>query len=154
MPQIDGGGPKGSGGGSSITAGDGLLLLGSVMSVLPDGDSVAVSPSGLKSAVLTPSDKNLTPLVTVGDGSYTGITLANTPSGNGFVGVFLNMLGPYLIGDGTKLGVAFWFSGDLGATARQIQDLVAGDRLYYNGATVGFELTAQDRINLMYQTTI
>lgn len=135
--------------GNGLQGGSGVNV-----SVKPDGDSIAVSPAGVKAGILTKDDKCLTPLATSGDGSPTGITLTRKPVGGTFVQIIVNLLGPYALGDGTKVGVAFYFSNDGGITAKSINALNVGDPLFYNGATVGYELSTSDRIDLIYLSTV
>jgi hypothetical protein len=48
----------------------------------------------------------------------------------------------YNIGDGTKVGVPAYISGDGGATARAFSAIVATDTIRWNGTVAGFQLAA------------
>jgi hypothetical protein len=100
-------------------------------------------------AVLTTSDKSLTPTTTSGDASSTGITISSTPTHDSYVGVSIN--GQFVpVGDGVKTSIAY-FSSDGGTTARDIADIEEGDTLYWNGTTHSWELSASDdRVDLHY----
>ena len=77
--------------------------------------------------------------------------ISATPAG-GNVEVRVNGI-TYQPGDGTRTGVACYFSSDGGATARAITAIVSGDLLYWNGGSTnaGFNLTTSDRIDFVYE---
>lgn len=105
----------------------------------------ALTPVG---GELATADKKLTPLVTSSPGpDPTGITISGDPSG--FVSVLVNNIGPYELGDGVKT-TACYFSADGGLTARNISAIATGDGLYWNGGIAGFDLSTDDRIDLIY----
>ena len=96
------------------------------------------------------ANKNLTASVTTVDGDVaTATTVSNNNALGGYVGVRVNGL-HYLVGDGTKVAVDCYFSGDGGVTARAMSAIVAGDSLYWNGSVVGFQLATTDRIDFSY----
>ena len=98
---------------------------------------------------LTPDDQNLIPYTTAFlNEQDTGITISNTPAGNGMVHIFINGQGPFTLGNGDKTS-EFFFSGDGGATARAIEDITAGDRLYFNALIAGFALDTTDRLSFV-----
>lgn len=136
-----------------ILAGDGLQKIGNTISVLPDGDSVSASGTGLKSSVPVLDNKDMTALVTTIDGDdATATTVAKTPGGNSYVQVLIN--GQMVsVGDGV-LTKDSYFSGDGGTTARAIAAIVAGDTLHWNGSIAGYQLAATDRIDLNYAAII
>lgn len=94
--------------------------------------------------------RDLTPLVTNGNYSSTGITIDYTPFSDSAVDVLVNGLG-LSEADGDRDAAAVYFSNDGGLTARAIADIEAGDELYWNGGIAGFELTADDTIDIMYE---
>jgi len=100
-------------------------------------------------AQATAGDKELTPAVTAGNYSTTGITISATPKG--YVGVAINGEW-YTVGNGVRTKDCY-FSNDGGATARAISAIVSGDTLYWNGpqVTPPFELAATDRVDLHYE---
>ena len=96
----------------------------------------------------TIEDKSLTPAVTSGDESSTGLTITSTPQGERYVTVIVNGIS-YEVGDGYKTFDCY-FSDDGGTTARNLFDVEAGDTLYWNGTIAGFDLSGTDRIDLDY----
>src|SRR5689334_963540 len=112
----------------------------------------------LPSVVTTPSrqNKGMTAATTAADGQQaTATVLAATPARTanaqgGYIQGRLNGQ-PIQIGDGTKVAVPSYFSGDGGATARALQNVIAGDKLYWNGTVAGYELdTTLDIIDFVY----
>jgi len=96
----------------------------------------------------TTLDKDRNPSATSGDGSSTGLAITSTPAHDSYVVVQVNGLS-YSVGDGTKTKECY-FSGDSGATARNIADIVAGDVLYWNGAIAGVELETSWEVDFFY----
>jgi len=97
------------------------------------------------------TNKNISASVTVADNDLaTASTVAATPALGGYVGVRVNGV-HYLVGDGTKIGVDCYFSGDAGATARAMSAIIAGDTLRWNGSVVGFQLAVTDKIDFAYE---
>lgn len=94
--------------------------------------------------------RDLTPLATSGDYSSTGITIDYTPFSDSAVDVLVNGLG-LSEADGNRDEAAVYFSNDGGLTAKSIANIEAGDTLYWNGDIAGFELTADDVIDIMYE---
>lgn len=129
-----------NGGIERVAAGVGVLL---------DGDSLLKGASGLKSVVPTTGNKGQTPSATTGDGQSTGLTIAATPGGDGYVGVSINGIW-YEVGDGVKTKDAY-FSADGGSTAKTIGTIVATDVLFWNGVVVGFDLATSDRVDMYYE---
>jgi len=99
-------------------------------------------------AKLAETDKDLIPMVTVGNGADTGIVISGTPLSDSFIEVFVNGI-RYPVGDGVKTK-AFYFSFDVGATAKFFSEISQGDHLYYNGVINGWDLDTVDRISLLY----
>lgn len=100
----------------------------------------------------TGDDKNITSAVASGAAQDTGVDITATPLADGYVGVHVNGIGPYLLAQtaGAKATSAFYFSADAGSTARDLADIVAGDSLYVNTAVLGFTLAATDKFDLYY----
>lgn len=104
------------------------------------------------------SNKSMAASTTAVDGDLAcATTVAQAPASSsangGYIGVQVNGVS-YLVGDGTKVAVDCYFSGDGGTTARALKSVVAGDLLYWNGSVVGFQLAAAtDKINFLYSTT-
>ena len=94
--------------------------------------------------------RDLTPLATNGNYSSTGITIDYTPFSDSAVDVLVNGLG-LSEADGDRDEAAVYFSNDGGLTAKSIANIEAGDTLYWNGDIAGFELTADDVIDIMYE---
>lgn len=95
-------------------------------------------------------NKNMTALVTVSDNDPACATaIAATPVG--YTRVFVNgvALDP---GDGVKVSVPCYFSGDGGTTPRAIANIVMGDVLYWNGSVAGYQLDTSDRIDFDFET--
>ncbi len=96
----------------------------------------------------TKVDLNKNPLVTTSDEDSTGITITYTPFNDEPVSIEVNGL-ECNIGDGAK-DEACYFSGDGGATARTMEDITAGDTLYWMGSIAGYELETDDDIDIEY----
>jgi len=89
-------------------------------------------------------------LATTADGDLAVTTaVAQTPRGDSNVQVEINGAAAQ-VGDGTKVAVDCYFSGDSGTTARAIKDVVAGDQLFWNGTVAGYELQSTDRASFLY----
>lgn len=116
---------------------------------LKDGSITADKLASDTFAVPTQDDKNLVALVTALDfDKATNSTVTTTPVGDSNVAVDVNGASQ-VVGDGVKTNDCY-FSGDAGATARAISDIVAGDELFWVGSVAGFELAATDRIDFIY----
>lgn len=103
------------------------------------------------------ANKNMAASVTVADGDLAcatavALTPATSSAGGGYIGVDVNGVA-YSVGDGVKVGVACYFSGDGGVTARTMKLVVAGDDLYWNGSVALFQLEASDRINFNFEVS-
>lgn len=100
------------------------------------------------------ANKNMVASVTTADGQVAcATTVAQTPTtastAGGYVGVNVNGIA-YPVGDGSKAGVACYFSGNGGTTARAMQAIIAGDSLYWQGSIAGFQLAVTDRLDFLY----
>jgi hypothetical protein len=125
------------------TAGN-LLAWGT--SVTAGGGSTGGSPTKL--------NKSMSAQNTTADGQLAcAVAVAALPIG--YVGVDVNGVS-YDPGDGTKVGVPCYFSGDGGTTARAQGAIEIGDLLYWNGSVAGFQLyggappPAVDLIDFIY----
>jgi hypothetical protein len=111
--------------------------------------SIAVDANGVRAAVPSSANKNMTASVTASDGDQATVTtIAATPAGDGHVVVKVNGLS-VLVGDGVTTGVCCYFD-DGAAGARAIADIVSGDNLRWVGSVAGYELDANDRIDFDY----
>jgi len=98
---------------------------------------------------LTLANKHMQALETTADGDLATLTpITKTPGGDGYVAIELNGVLVHL-GDGVTTRDCY-FSGDNGATARPITDVIAGDKLFWNGSVAGFELATNDFIDFIY----
>jgi hypothetical protein len=88
------------------------------------------------------------PNVTTADGDATGLSIANTPFGDGDVTITVNGLGVDL-GNGAK-DEACYFSSDNGTSAQAIADITAGDTLHWMGSIAGYELDGTDELDIKY----
>jgi len=94
-------------------------------------------------------NKGMTPSATSGNYQTTGLTIGATPEG--YVGVHINHLGPYELGDGVRTTDCY-FSSDGGSTAKAIASIASGDTLYWNGTIAGFDLETDDVVDLCFDT--
>jgi hypothetical protein len=114
--------------------------------MVEDEEGSGVSSEG----VSTNDDYNLNPNVTSSDGDTTGLTISNTPHNDSHVRIMVNGIEVSLAGN--KL-LTCYFSADGGTTARAISNIVSGDTLYWNGSIAGYQLDANDKINIIYEKT-
>lgn len=73
---------------------------------------------------------------------------AGTPAVSSRVAMCVNGV-RYNIGNGTKVAVPCYISGDGGATARLFSAIIVGDTIRWNGSVAGFELAATDVLDLV-----
>ena len=114
--------------------------------MVEDEEGSGVSSEG----VATNDDYNLSPNVTTNDGDTTGLTISNTPHNDSHVRVMVNGIEVGLAGNKT---LTCYFSADGGTNARAIADIASGDTLYWNGSVAGYQLDANDKINIIYEKT-
>lgn len=96
------------------------------------------------------TNKNLSASATTTDGdAATATTVSNANAMAGYFGVRVNGV-HYNVGDGTKINVDCFVSGDAGVTARAMSAIVAGDTLRWNGSIAGFQLATTDKIDFVY----
>jgi hypothetical protein len=93
------------------------------------------------------------PSITNGNGSSTGITISYTPLSYSTVKVYVNGQS-ILLGSTTASSVDCYFSSDSGSNAKDYEEIVTGDELYFNGDSVGYELNETDRIVFIYEANI
>jgi hypothetical protein len=115
----------------------------------------SVSSTSVPSA--STANKNMTATVTTVDNDQATVTaVAENPALGGYVGVAVGSSGGgkllYQVGDGTKVGVPCYFSGDGGVTARTMSGIVTGDTLHWNQSVAGFNLTATMRIDFLFES--
>lgn len=104
-----------------------------------------------ETGVATKSDFDGNPTVTTVDGDSTGLTITYTPYDDSAVIIKINGLQCNL-GDGAK-DEACYFSADGGTTPRSVADITAGDTLYWMGSIAGYELEADDDIDIVYDAS-
>lgn len=106
----------------------------------------AIQPNG----ILTYVDKHLDLSTgTIGDAAATGVFITYSPYQDSNVVIEVNGISVEL-GNGSKDKDAY-FSGNGGLTATTIEEIRAGDQLYWNGLIARFDLEAGDQINMIYE---
>ncbi len=96
------------------------------------------------------TNKDMVCSVTVADGdSATAIMVVLDNALDSMVQISVNGT-LQVVGDGTKVGVDVYISGDAGLTAQAMSEIRAGDTFHWNGSVAGFQLSATDRISLYY----
>jgi hypothetical protein len=122
---------------------------GYLLSVDDNGDFSWVQPS-ISNILSTTDDKNfIVNFNSIGDGYPTGLTISSNPLGH--VGVYVNGV-EIDLGYGSTVSNSCYFSDDGGTTAKDIENILAGDVLYWNSSMAGFNLGTEvpDRISLHY----
>lgn len=105
--------------------------------------------SGTPAAFPVSSNKVMQASATTADSQIACATpIADTPSGDGYVQVFVNGL-RVEVGDGTKTRDCY-FSADAGATARTIALIQSGDELYWMQSVAGYNLATTDVLDFDY----
>jgi hypothetical protein len=107
----------------------------------------------------TKLNKNMAAQTTAADGQLAcNVTLQAVPLY--YVIIFVNGIAISPVGDGTKIGVACYFSADGGVTPKLIGPpggptaLAIGDLLYWNGSVAGYQLAAgSDTLDFDYLTS-
>lgn len=140
----------------SIT-GNGLETSGSPatsLNVKPDTTvpaTVSVSGNGIKTAVIYKNPAAASATAST-DNTTTGIALTETPAGNSSILVYINGILEEL--GANAVSSALYFSADSGSTAKALNAAVLGDTLYVNPTVLGYNLTAEDKISLVYSKII
>ena len=83
-----------------------------------------------------------------GDNQTTGIAISNDLVSGSYLNVSVNGL-EYIVGDGVKTK-AFYFSDDLGVSAKVYSNVKSGDVLYFNQSYAGHELLNGWNISIKY----
>ncbi|GAB3735004.1 hypothetical protein [Spirosoma lituiforme] len=100
-------------------------------------------------ATPTISNKNMVASVTAADNDIACATgMAATPAQSSYVYVEVNGIAA-AVGNAVKTADCY-FSGDSGSTARALNAVVSGDKLYWVGSVAGHQLDANDRITFDY----
>ncbi len=106
-------------------------------------EAIAAAPS-----IPIKLNKDMTAIATEDDGDVAcGDAVEVTPAADGYIRVAINGV-DVEVGDGVTTKECF-FSVD-GVTPRLIQDVEEGDLLYWNGSVAGYQLTAVDKVDFMY----
>lgn len=127
---------------------NGGLEVNSSLKIKAADDSINLDSNGLRVAVPVTDDQGQSVASNIStDDTDTGLTISNTPAGDGLVMVMVNGIKSEL-GSGVKTADCY-FSGDSGSTARAIGDIASGDALYWNGSSV-FTLETTDVIDFIY----
>ena len=119
-----------------------------IRSLVGAGRGIAYNALTGTVAVAAPQtgNRHQTSTATIGNEAATGITLAAAPKGL----IILAVNGKIeSIGDGVKTQRAY-FSADGGTTAKMLSSLAAGDTLYWNGTVAGYDLDANDTVDIYY----
>lgn len=106
--------------------------------------------STFSSAVPTQSNKGMAALLTTNDNDLacnTGVT--TTPSSASYIAVEINGVN-ILLGNGAKTNCDAYFSGDTGTTARALNAVASGDKLYWVGSYAGYQLATTDIVDFFY----
>lgn len=105
----------------------------------------SIPPAGVPKT----SNKGMAALTTTADNQLAcSVGIASTPVNGGYVSVYVNGL-LINVGDGVKTKDAY-FSGDSGLTARSLNAIQVGDKLYWNGSIAGYQLSSTDLISFLY----
>lgn len=127
---------------------NGGLEVSTSLKIKAADDSINLDSNGLRVAVPVTDDQGQSVVSNIStDDTDTGLTISNTPAGDGLVMVMVNGIKSEL-GSGVKTADCY-FSGDSGSTARAIGDIASGDSLYWNGASI-FTLETSDVIDFIY----
>ena len=97
-------------------------------------------------------DHDMTPSATSGNGSATGCFITYTPFFDSMVEIKINGINVDLGGANNYQTKTCYFSPD-GVIIRDIEDIEAGDQLYWNVSESGYELDPNDDIDFVYQTS-
>jgi len=99
--------------------------------------------------VNTGIDLDKSPSATINDGDSAGVSITHTPFSDSLVTIKINGMEVNL-SDGNKLKECY-FSRDGGSSSVLIQDIIAGDTLYWNGSIAGYQLDGTDDLDISYQ---
>jgi len=133
----------------SKTFTDGLQEAANIVSIKVNNKSIGVSAAGLMASHFYPDEKDLACQVTALDGDQ--LLSAGLVGGNmtpAYIDVHINGVS-VSVGDGTKTK-SVYFSNDGGTTARDLEDVVAGDTVHFNPTIAGFVTDTTDTCRLFY----
>jgi hypothetical protein len=91
---------------------------------------------------------NLVPFPSDGNNSSTGLTLTYNPFSESSVQVFIN--GVAVTESYGDFSGDVYFSADGGVTSKPLQEIAAGDTLYWNANIAGFNIGSGDTIDIIY----
>ncbi len=130
---------------STTTDAVGVVVDGITIQINNSGELTVVSSGGLSQ----PTYEEFTAVSTSGNDSIvTGVTLGGTPNIYSRIEVFVNGQKQRL-GDGvTTKDCYFGTSG----SALSLTSLSSGDQLYWNGTIAEFELSASDKVEIVYES--
>jgi len=126
-----------------------LWEIGQEITFQLDANSTAVGLTA--EGILTFVDKNINPIEAIGNYSNTGIQLTYNPYASSYINVEVNGI-TVEVGDGNRDKDSY-FSNDGGDTASNIENILAGYILYWNGDISGYNLEIGDEISLTYEAT-
>lgn len=129
------------------TSGSGIQIGEGGIELIVDNQSVIVNGDNQLQSAIMHSD-TLSGSLSSSSGN-TGFTIARDPVAGGKILLLVNGIAQR-IGNGTTLGCDAHFQR--GASVLTLDQLVAGDQLYWNSSTAGFVLEGTDYIDLVYQT--
>jgi hypothetical protein len=128
---------------STTTDAVGVVVDGITIQINNSGELTVVSSGGLSQ----PTYEEFTAVSTSGNDSIvTGVTLGGTPNIYSRIEVFVNGQKQRL-GDGVTTKDCYF-----GSPAIALSSLTTGDQLYWNGITAGFELSASDKVEIVYES--
>jgi hypothetical protein len=128
---------------STTTDAVGVVVDGITIQINNSGQLTVVSSGGLSQ----PTYEEFTAVSTSGNDSIvTGVTLGGTPNIYSRIEVFVNGQKQRL-GDGVTTKDCYF-----GSPAIALSSLTTGDQLYWNGITAGFELSASDKVEIVYES--
>ena len=114
--------------------------------VIPWRPSLGATPLA-QGVEITQTD--LIPTQTNGNKSSTGITLTYTPYLNSTVQVYVN--GVAVTETYGNFSGDAYFSSDGGVTSNTLEQISAGDTLYWNGNSAGYNIGTGDYIDIIYE---
>jgi len=115
-----------------------------------DGSTIIVNDNGELQAVsgsAQPVYDQFTSLATSGDNQQTGATLSYIPNNYSRIQVYVNGQLQRL-GDGVTSSVDCYFD----SSGKSLNTLTIGDELYWNGLVSGFDLSIDDKIDIIYES--
>lgn len=114
---------------------------------------VDLSPlTGGTGGLISSTNINMAARTTTGDEQLAClIGVTSTPLANSYISVYVNGV-QVSVGDGVKTEDCY-FSDDNGITAKEWVNIGFGDKLYWNGSVIGYQLNSMtDKISFIYLT--